>query len=1374
MPHPSADRPHPSPSDHSSLHHLDTLEPRVLLSAAPTVTEIGLVREDVLAIKIVDSQILHGGIVDYIAQPGDIIDDVVQSIGTDSQGQPIVKHTTPFVWQDLNGNGTRQSAETRGIFLGDPGDLANAEMRTFDGFIEDRPNLAIIDATGSYSVDRLGSAADPSVQDVWRKTEPIEIQDVYSTDVPWARMQNTVFLDLSAPLVQGATYRIQFTDPKLGDYTFTYNDKAVRTDALHVNQVGFRPTDPDKAAYLSFWAGSGGALDFADLEGQSFHLINAAGTIQHTGTIPNAPDRTSQEQNDTLPLYRYGYDPAQNDPDDFEYSANYVAADVWRLDFTAFNQSGDYRVYIPGLGVSHEFTINNNAYDEVYKAVMQGLYTQRSGIEIDIEAHDGSTWTKQRSFNPADGVVIQETTVPYLGANEFLAFTDPANLTGGTVPVYGGYMDAGDWDRNINHLQVSWSLLDLFEMFPVEFENWDLGLPDSGSVLPDAVYNGVDLPDLLDEALWTVDFFRRLQQSDGGVKGGIESAAHPIAGTPSWHEQLGVFAYGADANSSFKYAAVAAKAAAVVAPYSQAISDLFLASAIKAYDYAIQNVDFTLHAADRTKHEKQTQRNGAWAGAELYRVTGGAGYQQTYLDYTDSNGNPNSADLFQHESTFAALWTYAITDRPDINTDYQFDARRGLKHSMQTYFINQSIDRNPFGVGKNGQAATTGWGVGTHPANGAEFIFNAFALADNAAERESFLTAGQSMLGVSLGANPKNLAFITGVGDAFSKEALHLDSVATGNTAPKGLALGGPFIHSETWHVDFFLKEELNQEIFPKLRYWPVMENYFEFWRMAPSNEYTVQQTFNAVIYSAGYLAALSGNSQPSLPPTPDLTPPPPGSGAVDGVYQQGTGSSHLVSIQAEHYTGIAAGTDDQWTVQSGGTGGEHLESGPDGGQPFNAPGYVTDSPRLDYRVNFTETGTHYVWVRGKAGGNTVGSSDSLHVGLDGVHTPTADRMSGFGSGFSWRQSTMDGPVATLNVTSPGEHTLNLWMREDGFDFDKIVLTTDPGYNPNSVGGGSGPAESALVPDGPPPPPPPTQSPYNGVVRDATSFVEAEYFDEGGLGLAYQDDANREGNQSFRAGETVDVTNKSNASGPNGGMAVGYTATGEWLEYTVYLPSGSYDFELTYSSNVTAPGDLNVSVDGQSVGTLTNLTSTGNWNSFQTLTLPGVQVANGGTETIVRLEVLDGGMFDIDGFRFVPVTTPATPFTVQAEAFTPALSSGVQVQSNHLGYIQHNNHAGYANVDFANGYDQVRIRWATELDGGLVEVRTGAESGPGSTLHGTYTLGGAFTDGWTDWTGKLFNLDTSISGVQDLYLVFRHPTAHPFEYLFNVDWVEFS
>ncbi|MCK5591826.1 MAG: hypothetical protein KAI72_07710, partial [Candidatus Pacebacteria bacterium] len=111
--------------------------------------------------------------------------------------------------------------------------------------------------------------------------------------------------------------------------------------------------------------------------------------------------------------------------------------------------------------------------------------------------------------------------------------------------------------------------------------------------------------------------------------------------------------------------------------------------------------------------------------------------------------------------------------------------------------------------------------------------------------------------------------------------------------------------------------------------------------------------------------------------------------------------------------------------------------------------GYVVDSPRLDYTVNFTQTGIHYVWVRGIG---LSGNDDSCHVGLNGQAISTSDSISSFNTSWEWSRSTMDGVQATLSIGSVGQHTFNVWMREDGFVVDKIVLTTNSGYVPTGLG----------------------------------------------------------------------------------------------------------------------------------------------------------------------------------------------------------------------------------------------------------------------------------------------------------------------------------
>ncbi len=165
---------------------------------------------------------------------------------------------------------------------------------------------------------------------------------------------------------------------------------------------------------------------------------------------------------------------------------------------------------------------------------------------------------------------------------------------------------------------------------------------------------------------------------------------------------------------------------------------------------------------------------------------------------------------------------------------------------------------------------------------------------------------------------------------------------------------------------------------------------------------------------------------------------------------RQDTGPDGIVSVEAENFDDNIPGGVHEWifnTEPIGYTGSGFMRALPDGGGG--------GTPQLDFVIDFVKTGTHYVWVRGY---RTSGTDDSCHAGLDGDVT-NSDRIQAGGTNNTWEWSNQRreslGP-AFVEVTSTGLHTLNVLMREDGWRFDKVVLTTNPDYTPT----GEGPEES--------------------------------------------------------------------------------------------------------------------------------------------------------------------------------------------------------------------------------------------------------------------------------------------------------------------------
>jgi glucose/arabinose dehydrogenase len=164
------------------------------------------------------------------------------------------------------------------------------------------------------------------------------------------------------------------------------------------------------------------------------------------------------------------------------------------------------------------------------------------------------------------------------------------------------------------------------------------------------------------------------------------------------------------------------------------------------------------------------------------------------------------------------------------------------------------------------------------------------------------------------------------------------------------------------------------------------------------------------------------------------------------------------VVIEAEDADGSAAGGNRTWVHNAGksgfaGTGAMRAEPNTGVTRDTN---FTANSPRLDYRVTFEQAGTYYVWVRGRAASAT---DNSVHVGLDGAAVATADRINGLPANYGWINQTIDGPVATLVIDTPGVHTVNLWMREDGAIVDRLLLTPDVGFTPTGLGPATSPHE---------------------------------------------------------------------------------------------------------------------------------------------------------------------------------------------------------------------------------------------------------------------------------------------------------------------------
>ena len=112
----------------------------------------------------------------------------------------------------------------------------------------------------------------------------------------------------------------------------------------------------------------------------------------------------------------------------------------------------------------------------------------------------------------------------------------------------------------------------------------------------------------------------------------------------------------------------------------------------------------------------------------------------------------------------------------------------------------------------------------------------------------------------------------------------------------------------------------------------------------------------------------------------------------------------------------------------------------------------------LHYKVKITHPGRYYVWVRAFSSGS---EDNSIHVGLNGRWPKHGQRMQWCKGKNKWtwesKQRTKLEHCGVpqqiyLDIENAGTHDIQFSMREDGFEFDKFILTKDSTFIPKNTG----------------------------------------------------------------------------------------------------------------------------------------------------------------------------------------------------------------------------------------------------------------------------------------------------------------------------------
>jgi hypothetical protein len=255
-------------------------------------------------------------------------------------------------------------------------DLATLGLRAVEPV---GPRVLMLEFGPDFSVP---AGSDPSNYRVAIDGQPVRILrlsrisrvDTY-LPVGWplpALPMHEICLEIDRPIRNGdrieasANERVTLA---LGSASLRFDENAVYSPSIKVNQVGYPPDDPAKIGYLGRWMGAypGGppgeipALRFDS--SPDFYVCDAATKrVVYAGKARwiHAAGEKSE-----------GY-----------YRVDYSGENVYALNFSAFRRPGTYFLRVPRVGRSLPFRIGPDVYAQAFRVSASGLFMQRCGIAL--------------------------------------------------------------------------------------------------------------------------------------------------------------------------------------------------------------------------------------------------------------------------------------------------------------------------------------------------------------------------------------------------------------------------------------------------------------------------------------------------------------------------------------------------------------------------------------------------------------------------------------------------------------------------------------------------------------------------------------------------------------------------------------------------------------------------------------------------------------------------------------------------------------------------------------------------------------------------------------------------------------------------------
>ena len=652
--------------------------------------------------------------------------------------------------------------------------VKGSELKGLNG-----PN-ASIDRTDLWDVMIDGKPS--KVLQVYRKTVPIKARRSGPSQYIHEK-RHLITLQLSSDIAQGAAVILKHSSIGI---IKALRDNSVVSESVHVCHEGY-PVSGPKKGYVGLWLGQNaegkaGSTDAAISESTGWQLIN---TVTGEAVLSGV-----------LELAKAADDTHDN-------KVNYNGCDIYLADFTSVKSKGTYRLEIDDVGASVEFSIDVNPYEPILRLAARWYYHQRSGIAIESPFGEGRI--RPRNGHPDDMLIAWQTDIklgttsegnggPYpMPLLNKLIIDTTAVSSGNSVPVgapnlnaWGGWHDAGDWDRRIQHMDAVYNMANMIELFS-SVRDLNMNIPESGRTFKDAkVLSKKDagdtgdgetvLPDLIHEALWGISLWRRTQTDEGAVIGGVEYSSDSIIGSVSWNPVQRTYAYKVEPWAAYRFAAAAAKLGHVIKTVcgDKVLGQALIDEADLAWSWAEKqwpDLVAKAVAADENPIEEVPEssvvpnifRARIAASAALYRANRNHAARAVFEDFnpfapvSDKNKVSARSGVFLYESI---EYLKAAREGADYKGDIVVNMRKWIVHRL-TKVKRIGID---YGLHS---APEYSWGIGwTRFGPGSNYRAKEVGLQYIVGYQKPEFIRDIVIEGMwfGLGCNPSNISFVQGLG----------------------------------------------------------------------------------------------------------------------------------------------------------------------------------------------------------------------------------------------------------------------------------------------------------------------------------------------------------------------------------------------------------------------------------------------------------------------------------------------------------------------------------------------------------------------------------------------------------------------------------